>query len=233
MKCFLCLENRKLSNSHIVPDFIFKKLQGTDREFHALYTDGRAKQTFHRTFSQKLLCSDCENLFSCWEGYASQIFYGGMPLAGRQADNILQFKGIDYPQMKLFFMSLLWRFAITTNPWFKGMKLGPHQERLRLMLKSSDPGEFWQYGCLVTAVMNKGRHFSDLIVPPSPCSHEGARCQRIVVGGFLLIFFVSSHKPGDLAKFGLLKPSGDWLISIFEMKEIAFLAEMAKQMSTK
>src|SRR5437868_6114356 len=82
------------------------------------------------------------------------------------------------------FMSLLWRFAVTTNPWLKGANVGPHAERLRRLLLKSDPVEPWRYGCLITVVLDDRVHLPDLIVPPSLCRVEGHYCHRLVVGGF-------------------------------------------------
>lgn len=233
VKCALCLEDRKLSNSHIVPDFIFKRLQGPNREFHILYTDEREKETYYKTFAEKLLCSKCENLFSVWEDYASQFFYGGTPLTGKMHGNVLVLEDVDYTQMKLFLMSILWRFGVTTIPWFKGMKLGPHEERLRSLLNQSDPSEANVYGCNIAAVLHNRKHFEDLIIPPTAITDNGHRCQRIVVGGYIFQYFVSTHEVVHDSSIGMLQKSGRLFIAFLEMRDIPFLHHMNMRLANK
>jgi hypothetical protein len=138
VECALCLEDRKLCNSHIVPDFLFRRLREEERTFYVFSGDTEKRRAFRKTFSEKLLCTNCETHFSRWESYAAQFFSDRIPLTGGPEGRHLALSGVDYPLMKLFFMSLLWRFAVTTNPWFKGCDLGSHRERLRLLLLASN-----------------------------------------------------------------------------------------------
>jgi hypothetical protein len=128
--------------------------------------------------------------------------------------------------MKLFFMSLLWRFAVTTNPWLKGCDLGAHKERLRLRLLASDPAEPWRYGCSITAITVDGTHLPDLIVPPSVCRIDGHFCHRLIVGGFVLSYFVTSHQPKAPIPNILLQEDGHFILSRSELHEIPFLRDV-------
>ena len=55
--------------------------------------------------------------------------------------------------LKLFLMSLLWRAGVAKGDFFRCVKLGPHQERLREMLHAEDPSEPDEYGCLITPLL--------------------------------------------------------------------------------
>ena len=46
----------------------------------------------------------------------------------------LSLSRLEYSPLKLFFLSLLWRFGITTIEQYRGAELGPHAERLRQRL---------------------------------------------------------------------------------------------------
>jgi hypothetical protein len=231
MQCALCLQDRTLCNSHIVPQFIFKHVQGDDGEFFVVKTGEEPPSTFYKSFSEKLLCEGCETLFSRWEHYASQFFYGGMPLSGERRGDVIEMQGLDYAMMKLFFMSLLWRFGITSNPWFKGTRLGPHSDRLRSLLLASDPSEPWRYGCLLTAVMHNGTHMSGFITRPDACRFEGHWCQRVVVGGFLLSYFVTSHEPSHPGTKAVLQRNGRFFMHVKDIRQISFLNQAAMDIS--
>jgi len=226
MKCALCLEGRKLCNSHIVPDFLFRRLQEKERSFYVFSASGEERRTFHKTFSEKLLCSDCETRFSQWESYAAQFFSDKIPLTGRPQGRHLALSGVDYTPMKLFFMSLLWRFAVTTNPWLKGCDLGVHKERLRLRLLASDAAEPWRYGCSITAITVDGTHLPDLIVPPSVCRVDGHFCHRLIVGGYILAYFVTSHEPKAPIRSIVFQEDGRFILSRSELHDIPFLREV-------
>jgi hypothetical protein len=235
MQCALCRENRTLCNSHIVPDFLFSNLKKKDGYFFAFRGtkngDSNEFRKFHRTFAEKLLCSDCETLFSKWESYASLFFTDKVPLKGYAKGEYLVLDGADYRKMKLFFMSLLWRFGVSNNPWMKGCDLGPHSEKLRLLLLDSEPAEPWRYGCTITAVLVGKVHQPDLIVPPSRCRVDGHWFVRLVVGGFLLSYLVTSHKPRAEREALVMQENGAFLLSRFELPKIPFLAELAAVVS--
>lgn len=73
-ECRLCLQQRELQNSHVIPSFVLrwmKKTGPTPFLRKAVEPDTRI-QDYH----EKLLCDDCEQIFSEYEGkFASYVFY--------------------------------------------------------------------------------------------------------------------------------------------------------------
>jgi hypothetical protein len=230
MACALCLSEKRLCKSHIVPDFMFRRLYAIEHEFFVMkLSEGQSKK-FNKTFCEKLLCLDCELQLSKWESHASNFFYGNLPLTGRPVGNHFLLKGADYRVMKLFLMSILWRFSVTTNPHLKGsLDLGPHQGRLRKLLFTSDPAEPWRYGCTITAIMLEGTHVPDLIVPPGLIKEWGQRIHRIVAGGFLFAFFASSHPPPQAVRATMLQEDGSFLLARGDLREIRYLSAVSQR----
>lgn len=190
MECALCLESRKLCNSHIVPRFIFDRLREEDGTFFVVSTGEEEPRRFHRTFSEKLLCSPCEERLSRWEGYASRVFSGGVPLTGVRHGKALYLKGIDYSNFKLFLMSLLWRFSVTQNPWLGRCDIGPHSERLRKQAPES-------HGAWSDAYLRRQLHiavsrFQDVCLPTDcgagttrrEAGHQETRRETTLMGLF-------------------------------------------------
>ncbi len=215
--CKLCREDRTLCNSHIIPDFLFKRLLDGDGTFdaHSTNEDVAAKK-FFSTFSEKLLCKECEQRFAEWEGYVSnQIFNDdGTPKISCKTGTTLVLS-VDYAKVKLFQMSMLWRFGVSTAPFYP-LDLGPHEERLRKMLLASDPGEDWRYACTtsvftLSAAMG-GRWVGAFIKPPEAGMLLGHRAMTCVVCGAVLSYFISGHRAHQVPASIYLTSDGKWPI---------------------
>ncbi len=222
--CALCLQERRLCKSHIVPEFIFSKLYGPDHEYHVLSAKS-PERVIRRSLSEKLLCLECERKISNWEGYAASVIYGDALLRGRREGHLLIMEGLQYSPLKLFLMSLLWRSSVTSIKELRVGNLNIHQEMLRMMLINENPGEPWQYGCLFTAVM-LGNKPANVIFAPSPAKIDGYQCWRLVIGGFLLSFAVASHPLPEGVTKGFLQKNGTMVISRRELHEVPYLVDI-------
>ena len=180
-------------------------------------------KTFQKGLRERLLCWDCEQQFGRYENYASMVFYGDAPITSTPCENFLLLGALEYKPLKLFFLSLLWRFGVTTLEQYRGAKLGPHLETLRRMLRAEDPGVYDTYPCHVTAIFHHDEHFSDLIVPPASAHFEGYRVWSFVVGGFLLAYWVCSHSPPPITHVPMLKPDGTMMLQANQLTRIEFL----------
>ena len=230
--CKLCQQNKPLCRSHIVPEFLHGAMYDEKHRFFGLSSvPARRIQLFQKGLREFLLCEDCEQQFGRYEQYASRVFYGGTPITGSLHKKTVTLEDLDYKPLKLFFMSLLWRFGVTSIEYYKGASLGPHEERLRNMLQAEDPGNYDAYPCLVVAVSLDGKHIPDLIVPPALARIDGHWIWSLVVAGFLLTFYVSSHTPPDVLYPAFLKPDGTMILQIKDMTEIDFLYRFSREIA--
>lgn len=228
MLCALCHKNKPLQWSHIVPEFMYQEMYDPKHRFQGLSTvvSDRAR-LYQKGLREKLLCEACEQQFGRYENYAAQVFYGGVTIPVRRCGKNLLIGSLDYKRLKLFFVSLLWRFGVTSIDIFRGADLGPHAEKLRKMLLAEDPGDWLAYPCLATAVTWQSKHIGDLILPPCLAKMEGHRIWSFVIAGFVFTFFVSSHVPPTPLLPGFLQKDGSLFIAIREITEIDFLHRFA------
>ena len=103
-ECRLCGETRELQNSHIIPRFVIrwmKKTGATPFLRKAVDPDTRI-QDHH----EKLLCEDCEQIFSDWEGkFTARVFY---PHVRSQKDEF------EYDEwLYKFVLSVSWRLLVS------------------------------------------------------------------------------------------------------------------------
>ena len=148
MVCKLCLQQKQLCNSHIIPEFFYKPLYDHLHRFVALAEDPAQNNRFHQKgIQEKSLCVDCEALLCKYEKYAKEVLYDGLHARHDDQPEAFVFQNLNYDQFKLFELSILWRAGISSLPDFDEVTLGPHAERIRSMLLNEKPGESYQYGC--------------------------------------------------------------------------------------
>jgi hypothetical protein len=193
MTCALCLGQKPLLKSHIIPEFLYQALYDDKHRFHVLTTRADAKNRVEQKGAREsLLCADCERAFSGFERYASLLFRGGLPTFGykRQGDTLF-LSGIDYRQFKLFQLSILWRASVSKLKFFQHVDLGPHTERLRLQLLRADPGPSNRYPCLMWGLRLNPGQAAAVMLPPERFKTDGKTHYVFVFGGYLWNFHVS------------------------------------------
>jgi len=192
----LCLQEKPLADSHIIPEFLYKPLYDEMHRLHVLSSkSGITPNDIQKGYRERLLCTgqeSCEEQFSRWERYASQVLFH-TPIKGEGYDDALVIRGINYEQFKLFQMSLLFRAGVAKHPAFADAKLGPHEEHLRRMLIDKDPGQPYKYGCMILVPARMEEWHEQLIVSPASRRFQGYRTIAFILNGLLWLYFVSSH----------------------------------------
>jgi hypothetical protein len=163
--CKLCLNEKKLRNSHILPEFFYDNLYDPNpRKYYLLRLNLDEPKDFGKRTEQKgireyLLCDECEGKLAKNEKYAAETFYAKNKMSGvflteesfieGTKDSILIFQGYKYKEFKLFLMSLLWRIIISKS-FETPSDIDPEYiENLRLALYNQDPLEVNEYSCLL------------------------------------------------------------------------------------
>lgn len=224
MPCALCLQEKSLRLSHIVPEFMYAAMyDGKHRFFGISSIPTKRNKFFQKGLRERLLCSDCEQHIGKYEHYASGVFYGHtVRKTSRVAQGYL-LEGLDYAKLKIFFLSLLWRFAMTTVEQYRRADLGPYTEKLRQLILSDDPGDYLKYPCMVTAIIIDGKHMADLIAPPADTRLEGQRIWNIVVAGFVFSFFLGKTATPSTLRAGFLRENGTLFVQVRDIHEIDYL----------
>lgn len=106
--CKLCLENKELRESHIIPDFTGKWIKNTSVTGKLRSSDSVNKR-IQNLIKVKLLCDDCESIFQKYEKYFSENIF--KPFLNFYTP---KFK-YDEKLIK-FIVSLSWRILIFSMP---------------------------------------------------------------------------------------------------------------------
>lgn len=230
MICRLCQKDSILCDSHIIPEFFYDPLYDNKHRIKRISFDPSIiiKKVYEQKgLREKLLCKDCEGLLNKFETYSCEIWRNKLLDI---SNNLNYINGVEYKKFKLFLISIIWRCGITTNSQFK-IDLNLHQEKMRNMLLNNNPGNFDEYGCLIYAMVNeKDELIDDLIWFETDFRIEGHRCYRLIFGGYIWVFFVSSHKPPEIASKSFLQNSGDLMIMKATLSDINFMMKHAEKL---
>jgi len=234
MICKLCLLNKKIINSHIIPEFFYKSLYDKVlHRFNVLSTDPRITRKYdQKGLREKLLCEDCEEKLSKNERYVNHIINGGVGVWVGDKGAFVEVTDIDYSKYKLCMLSILWRAGISSLPFFEDVKLGSkHSESLRKMIYNETPLQEDKYGFITFAILNRDNEIlEDLIVKPQSIRLYGHRFYRFVFGGMGVFFQTSNHVIDKQIKDTYLKKEGKLLVYKVWGDQIEYLTEFAKDL---
>lgn len=232
MACALCLQPREIRSSHVIPEFMYESLYDDIHRFHVLSAEPAQRNRFaQKGLRQALLCSCCEERLGVYERYVSLMMGGGLELEYETNGHLVLIRGIDYKAVRMFQLSVLWRAGVSSLPFFSEVALGPHQEKLRVLLDTDDPGTPWRYSCLMFTLIHEGKIQDDFIVQPVMIKVDGVSGYRFVFGGHVWVYFVANHQtPSRLETFSL-QPSGELTIRMTSMASARFISEFARVLS--
>jgi len=229
--CALCLNERMLCKSHIIPEFMYKTLYDEEHKILMVSAHSEVKnKDIQKGVWDYLLCADCETKFSQWENYVYQVYKGGVPLTVVEA---VQGRGVtlddvDYTKFKLFQLSILWRAHLSKHDFFSAVDLGlRHSEIIRQHLLAGNPGSTKDYGCMMCCLV-EDEVVTDLIGQASRVRLKGITCYRFIFGGFLWAYPVSSHTPQIFHEY-FLQESGRLVYAIKKLSDLKTLRAFAER----
>ena len=224
-QCRLCLSQGWLVDSHIVPNFHYKKMKGTDNRYFVLSTDPNKKDTHRqRGVTEHLLCAKCDNeRLSNYESHVRQVLFGGFPLNSNYDGRLLTFEGYDYKKLKNGLLSVLWRMSVCSDPYFADVDLGErHEESLRAALLSNTEFDEEEYPIIMTAPVFQGRAMDHCMIPPDFARAHNNRVYRCLISGMIFTFIIGSAQLDATSKQLILRRKA-WPVLRANVEEIPFL----------
>jgi hypothetical protein len=184
-------------------------------------------------WKEYLLCHDCEQRFGVHESKVRTFLYGsapsplkkrtlgrlGPPMPAGSPPEFVEFRDvkIDYRELKLFQMSLLWRAGVAEGKCFHNVDLGQkHENRLRQFLLNDDPGLEEDFPCVIFDLRFKGVESEGFCQEPitSHDEDQGQKLYKIIIGGYAFMYSVSSHRASQVFHTCSAKQSGRMLLHV-------------------
>lgn len=229
--CKLCLKDLPPRKSHIIPEFLYKPLYDEKHRMHVLSINAkRPKPREQKGLREKLLCDDCEGYLSKLETYACEAFYEDNGVEALHEEKFVRVKNLNYKQIKLFLLSVVWRASVSSLEFFEQVNLGPHEEVIRRMLIDADPGPTSKYGVIPFALLHEGEIQIDLIVQPTWTRLNGHFGYRFIFGGFLWFFMISKHNPPSEIRSLFISEDNTAIIVLSELQKYQNIIKFAQEL---
>jgi len=215
--CALCQREAPLVRSHIVPEFLYKPHY--DEKHRTLLFDKRdAPYTMvQKGVRERLLCEECEARLQVHEDYFARFWFKRNPMPTAVVAPEVFLSGIDYAQFKLFLLSIVWRASVSGTS--REMSLGPHEERMRSMLMSADPGPADLYPIYAGVIVDEeGRPWDGAMLAPLRIRIKAHWACRMVFGSVVWTVLTSSHQTLPLEQH-FLSGSGDLRLPALPRKD--------------
>jgi len=236
--CALCHQTRVLLRSHIIPNAFFRRIKQRNAGRLIAFDDSTNTPAQYSidSWSEYLLCSQCESHLATYEKYVVEILRGNQKDVFHRHKDGITLKGVSYEKLKLFFTSLLWRAAVSTIiPFSKVILPNPLLEEARTSLLSKNPLSSKKLGCRISQLFDptpssKGgfsdQNIKQLIVSPIPRIESRYVSFLFVMEGYLLEFFVPSIPMSESSQHGVIRNTKILYVpkkNIFEVKELVKL----------
>ncbi len=223
MQCHLCLKDRELVKSHIIPEFLFRPGYDENRQMQVLQQTRPKPRIIQKGFNQRLLCPDCENhIVNQFEDYFARKWYVERVVPNHYSRPILRLNDLDYARFKLFHLSILWRASISTLAPFNQVSLGESEETLREMLLADDPGKPDDFQILAVLVLFPGSTevLHGMLSSPTSGTLDGQPLFTFLFGGCMWMYFASLGKPHQMFSQVGLSEAGNMILPVREFQAI-------------
>ncbi len=150
--CALCHQRCRLIQSHIFPESFYKNVYSEEtHKFVTLSTNPTQPIGLEQLgIREHLLCGQCDGkVIGKYDDYIARWLYEEPVTLPDRYRYSLMFKGVNYALMRLFQLSLLWRFHIAKGHGFRSVDLGTHSETIRNMLLTGDAGTANYFPCIL------------------------------------------------------------------------------------
>ncbi len=240
MKCKLCLQERKICKSHIIPEFLYKQGYDENGQMYVLKkANFKPKNLQHnQDVYEKLLCAECDGklLNEKYEKYFHKLWYLDKTLPTITTSAFLEIPNLDYAPFKLFHLSILWRASISSLAPFAMVSLGDEQEeRIRQMLLNGDPGQPNDYQIFGALFLSRGTNkvLDGFIAAPTRQEYQGLQIYQFIFGGCAWHYVIGDQSIEDFLPVSL-SASGSLRLRVRDIGNLAsinrFFIEDVSQM---
>ncbi len=150
-------------------------------------------------YDKNILCLDCDHyLGKFYDEYGKKILIDTDPKLTQifPKANILTFDNVDTKKLKLFILSVLWRFSISTRPEVSSLKLKEgYENKLADMILNDNDGDFNDFSVVITKFKFKYADFSKYFQLPTEEYKEGLKYIKIYTPNAYKFFIKIDDQP--------------------------------------
>jgi hypothetical protein len=219
--CKLCLKETSLQKSHIYPESLYRDLYNDEHQMIGVHGQGERGYSLPRKGQREpLLGGCCEELLN--REYETPFARDWLDA---KIPERLVHEGVhvvvvpNFANFKLFHLSILLRASWSSNATYSNVSLGPHEDRIRKMVLTHDPGESWQYPIFGYAVADLKEHKpKPMVTRPEKMNFHGLTTYSSIYGGVCWNIGVGSHASREFSAIAL-QPDGTLYIAATDFRD--------------
>jgi hypothetical protein len=232
MKCKFCQKDKKLIKAHIIPEGFFRRLRDGQDPPRILTEKDFPKRAPIGVYDTAILCADCEKMFGDWDHQGQMILAEapiGEPIKNNEKIVAYKISDFNYDHLKLFFISLLWRASVSSQPFYKRIKLGPYEKITKNHIENSNPGSDEDFA--ITISRFDDHQFSSVTLDPHTERFQGVNYCRFYMASYVVYVKVDKRlAPSPLNQFRVKKEEPIYVIcrDLARSKELPLIYKVGK-----
>ena len=163
---------------------------------------------------ERVPCPRCEGQFSRYERLGARFLAEFNRYEPSALDRVVQWQDLDYANLKLFFLSMLWRFAVAKSPITRLVDLGSRLAGLTELLRADDPGGEEEYPVLLRFLEAHPIDRNAVITMPYPIRDRERRGFDMVGYGVEISWITDGQGVDARHAPWILKEDGTWLVEV-------------------
>jgi hypothetical protein len=202
--CKGCEKNKSLIDAHIIPKSFYMNLRSDSNHLDVFQSSipERKSRSFKGEYDQTILCKECDSVFEKSDDYAKKLLIDKFSsFKELHQNNTLvgwDIGAIELGKLKHFFLSVLWRASITQRPFFKRVKLGPHENHIKnIVLGKSEDIHNWYTIVLSKFIPKAGTSIEKTIMDPDFLKFNGLNYYRLYLAGYTVWLKVDKRQSQD------------------------------------
>jgi hypothetical protein len=221
MNCKLCGKDRKLVRAHIIPKSLWKPLfdDAQPPQAHSHASTVYSKKSPVGVYDTGIVCGECESIFSPWDDYAQKLLLAnpseekyvvknGQKIAYVETD-------FDYAKLKLFFISLLWKAAVSNHYFFSRVNVGSFEPQLRKMILKGDPADPDTFAIMMAKCEDR---LGTIVLNPHPERRWDINYYRFYLAGYMAYIKVDRRPAPEFMGELALDPERPLIIILRELR---------------
>ena len=229
MYCKGCGENKKIIRAHIIPEAFFVGLK-SDGKSPLMVADelNYPKRAPIGVYDRNILCHDCEQKFQDLDNYGQQILLK-TELQSSAVKGTVYYKvpNVNYELFKLFFISVLWRASISSQPYYSKVNLGKFEEIAKNNVWNRVVENSEEFSFALAKFTDD--EFGTAMLNPRRLRFSGVNYYIFYLFGFMLYIKVDQRQTPSIFKPLMMKENQDLLVvgkDIFNSKEFKSMHEV-------
>ena len=211
--CRLCHALGQLEHSHVISRLMFRPMSrqvpGTPIRFDPV---GGTVKPGH--LKEYMLCPICEDQFCSYEHIVGRFLARLNQLQQQPHTQHIRQSSLDYHNIKLFFLSLLWRCAVSHDPITHLVRLGTRLPTLTALLQAGDPGPENEFAIVLRVLDESQEAKNAVLTVPVPMRCAMRRGYAMVGNGVEILWITDKRGVSQEYVPYILHRDGSWLIEV-------------------